>query len=130
MSVYATTLDSSDDVIDRFYDTLYCILRRISRKDKIILLGDFNARVGRNHDIWQGVIDHHGVDNMNSSGLRQLSALNLVLPSQTPSNSVTCTRLHGCIPGPITGTSFLRYCQAPLLLLESPQAPEDDSQQR
>ena len=65
--------DSSDDVKDRFYDTLYSTLRRISQDDKIILLGDFNARVGRNHDIWHGVIGHHGVGNMNSSGLRLLS---------------------------------------------------------
>ena len=49
VSVYSPTLDSSDDVNDRFYDTLYSTLRRISQDDKIILLGDFNARVGRNH---------------------------------------------------------------------------------
>ena len=73
VSVYSPTLDSSDDVKDRFYDTLYSTLRRISQDDKIILLGDFNARVGRNHDIWHGVIGHHGVGNMNSSGLRLLS---------------------------------------------------------
>ena len=57
---------------NRFYDTLYSTLRRISQDDKIILLGDFNAREGRNHDIWHGVIGHHGVGNMNSSGLRLL----------------------------------------------------------
>ena len=73
VSVYSPTLDSSDDVKDRFYDTLYSTLRRISQDDKIILLGDFNARVGRNHDIWHGVIGHHGVGNMNSSGFRLLS---------------------------------------------------------
>ena len=36
-------------------------------------MGDFNARLGRDHDIWHGVIGHHGVGNMNSSGLRLLS---------------------------------------------------------
>ena len=58
---------------DRFYDKLYSTLRRISKNDKVILLGDFNARVGRNHDIWHGIIGHHGVGNMNSSGRRLLS---------------------------------------------------------
>ena len=106
VSVYSLTLDSPDDVKDRFYDT-YSTLRRILQNDKIILLDDFNARVGRNHDIWHGLIGHHGVGNMNSSGLRLLSALNWVLPSQTPSsNSVTCTRLLGSIPFPNTGTSL------------------------
>ena len=73
MSVYSPTVDSSDNVKDRFYDTLFSTLRRISQDDKIILLGDFNARVGRNHDIWHGVIGHNGFGNMNSSGLRLLS---------------------------------------------------------
>ena len=73
--VYAPTLDSADDVKDRFYDTLYSTLRSISRSDIVILLGDFNARVGRNHGISQGVIGHHGVCNMNSNGLRLLSLL-------------------------------------------------------
>ena len=73
MSVYSPTLDSSDDVNDRFYDTLYSTLRRISEDDKCILLGDFNPRIGRILDIWHGVIGHHGVGNMNNSGLRLLS---------------------------------------------------------
>ena len=72
VSVYSPTFDSSDDVKDRFYDTLYSSLRIISQDDKIILLVDFNARVGRNHNIWHGVIGHHGVGNMNSSVLRLL----------------------------------------------------------
>ena len=73
VSVHSPTLDSSDDVRDHIYDTLYSTLRRISENDKFILLVDFNARVGRNHGIWHGVIGHHGVGNMNSSGLRLLS---------------------------------------------------------
>ena len=73
VSVYAPTLESSDDVKDRIYDTLYSTFRRISQDDKIILLGDFNSRLDRNNDIWHGVIGHHGVGNMNSSGLRLLS---------------------------------------------------------
>ena len=61
VSVYVPTLDSSDDVKDCFYDTLYSTLQRILRNDKITLLGDFNTRVGRNHDIWQDVIGNHVV---------------------------------------------------------------------
>ena len=73
VSVYSPTFDSSDDVNDRFHDTLYFILRRISQDGKIILLGVFNARVVRNHYMWHGVIGHHGAGNMNISGLRLLS---------------------------------------------------------
>ena len=60
VSVYAPSLDTSDDVIDRFYDILYFTFRWILQNDKVILLGDFNARVGRNLDIWHGIICHHG----------------------------------------------------------------------
>ena len=48
---------------------MYSTLRRISQDEQIILLGDLNARVGRNIDIWHGVIGPQGVDNMNSSGV-------------------------------------------------------------
>ena len=72
VSVYSPMSDSSDNVKNRFYETLYSILRSISQNDKIILLGDFNAKVGRIHDTWHRVIGHHGVGNMNSSGLRLL----------------------------------------------------------
>ena len=51
---------------DRFYYTLFSIVRLMSRNNKIILLGDFNSRVGWNRSIWQGVICHHGTGNTNS----------------------------------------------------------------
>ena len=66
VSVYAPTLDSSDDVKERFYNSLYSTLRRISQNDKVILLGNFNATVGTNHDMWYDDIVHHDAGNMNS----------------------------------------------------------------
>ena len=93
VSAYTPTLDSSDDVKDRLYDTLYSILRWILQNDKIILLGDYNAKVGRNHDKCQGVIGHHGVGNTNCGDLRLLSRCSEigVTITNTSSNSVTCT---------------------------------------
>ena len=93
VSVYAPTLDTSDDVKARFYDTLYSTLRRILRNDKIILLGEFNARAGRNNNIWKGVIDHHGVGNMNSSCLRLLFAPTFSICGNQPKNSENFTYL-------------------------------------
>ena len=72
VSVYAPTLDSSDNVKDSPCDAFYATLRKISQNDKIILHGDFNDRVGRNHDISQDIY-HHDVHYMNSSGLRLFS---------------------------------------------------------
>ena len=73
VSVFAPTLCLSDDVKGRLYDTLYSTIRRTSQNENVILLGDFNARVGRNDEIWHGVIANHGVGNMNSSCHRLLS---------------------------------------------------------
>ena len=37
------------------------------RADKFILLGDFNARVGTDHQTWEGVIESEGVEKCNNS---------------------------------------------------------------
>lgn len=50
LSAYAPTLPSDESVNDGFYQLLDDTLHRIPRDDKIFLLGDFNARVGRNNE--------------------------------------------------------------------------------
>ena len=55
LSAYAPTLTSDESSKDRFYDNLRSTLRAISPRDKIALLGDFNARVGTNHHIWNSL---------------------------------------------------------------------------
>ena len=58
---------------DCFYDSLASQLNRVPSADKIILLGDFKARVGTKHDVWSGVMGHHGIGPCNDIGLRLLS---------------------------------------------------------
>ena len=71
--VYAPTLMAEEDQTDDFYDSLDSVLRKVNPNDKIILLGDFNARVGSRSDLWEDVIGSHGIGSMNSNGLRLLS---------------------------------------------------------
>ena len=40
--------------------------------DKLVLLGDLNARVGNNFNIWTDVIDRHGVGKQNTNLARLL----------------------------------------------------------
>ena len=54
---------------DKFYDNLDFVISATPRTDKLILLEDFNARVGTNHQTWKGVIETEGVGKCNSSGL-------------------------------------------------------------
>ena len=36
-------------------------------RDKLTIMGDLNARVGRDHTVWQGVLGRHGVGNCNAN---------------------------------------------------------------
>ncbi|XP_029640497.1 uncharacterized protein LOC115215473 [Octopus sinensis] len=53
---YVPTMNVSDNEKLSFYDVLSENIRKISHEDKIIILGDFNARVGKDHKTW-GVIE-------------------------------------------------------------------------
>ncbi len=73
VSAYAPTLNSEEEVKETFYACLDETLSRIPKKDKIILLGDFNARVGRVQHLWKGTIGKEGIGNINTSGVMLLS---------------------------------------------------------
>ena len=73
ISAYAPTLTSSEETIEQFYTDLSYILNHVPAGDKIILLGDFNARVGQDYERWDGVLGRHGVGKMNNNGLLLLS---------------------------------------------------------
>ena len=69
ISAYSPTLDATDEDKEMFYAQLDTILTAIRESENIFLLGDFNARVGRSADVWTGVIDRHGVGNVNDNGI-------------------------------------------------------------
>ena len=69
VSAYAPTMTNPDEVKDKFYDDLDNVISATPRTDKLILLGDFNARVGTDHQTWEGVIGPEGVGKCNSHGL-------------------------------------------------------------
>lgn len=72
-SAYAPTLPSEEGIKDRFYEMLDEALHKVPKNDKILLMGDFNARVGRDSGIWKGVLGQHGIGHSNANGIRLLS---------------------------------------------------------
>ncbi|XP_076036546.1 uncharacterized protein LOC143022287 [Oratosquilla oratoria] len=58
VSVYAPTLDAEEHVKGAFYQQLDTVISQIPARDRLLLLGDFNARVGRDHELWHNIIDH------------------------------------------------------------------------
>lgn len=68
ISAYAPTLADDQPSKDAFYTSLENTLKNIPKNDRVLLLGDFNARVGRQSDVWPGVLGSNGVGNVNSNG--------------------------------------------------------------
>ena len=72
ISVYAPTLGATNDTKDEFYDQLDSFISRIPKEEQLILLGDFNARVGADCDSWPSCLGKFGVGKMNENGQRLL----------------------------------------------------------
>jgi len=82
ISAYAPTMTNPDDIKDRFYEELDSLIAATPNRDKLFVLGDFNARVGQDHETWHGVIGKQGVGKCNSNGillLRTCAVQNLLL---------------------------------------------------
>ena len=73
ISAYAPTLCGDDEDKEDFYDNLNNIIKEVPPANKLLILGDFNARVGKDYESWEGVLGHHGVGNENSNGTLLLS---------------------------------------------------------
>lgn len=72
ISAYAPTLNADTDVKDNFYEDLRVCLENVHASDKLLLLGDFNARIGNKSENWPECIGNHGIGNINENGQRLL----------------------------------------------------------
>ncbi|KAJ7425365.1 craniofacial development protein 2-like protein [Willisornis vidua] len=74
--IYAPTLQADPAEKDKFYTNLRSLTQKIPADDKIIILGDFNTRVGKNSEAWKRVLGKRGVGNCNDNGrlLREFCA--------------------------------------------------------
>ena len=68
ISAYAPTMTNENETKELFYRSLDSLLSEIPAADKLILLGDFNARVGKDHEAWPQVLGKFGRGKMNSNG--------------------------------------------------------------
>ena len=73
VSCYAPTMNAPVQESNDFYDQLRSVISKVPHKDKLVLMGDFNAPVGADQQTWSGIHGPHGVGKMNSNGLRLLS---------------------------------------------------------
>nr|VZH92756.1 unnamed protein product [Spirometra erinaceieuropaei] len=69
ISAYAPTMTKPDADREKFYEDLHALLATVPKADKLIVLGDFNARVRTDHAAWRGVLGPHGLRGSNDNGL-------------------------------------------------------------
>ena len=73
ISAYAPTMVYAEEEKEAFYELLSNTLHATPDSDKLLLLGDFNARVGSDYATWPSVLGRHGMGKVNSNGLLLLS---------------------------------------------------------
>ncbi|BHF65396.1 hypothetical protein SprV_0200840600 [Sparganum proliferum] len=72
VGVYVPPMTSPDEARKKFYEDRRALLATVSKADKLIVLGDYNARVSTDHAVWRGVLGLHGLDDPNDNGLHFL----------------------------------------------------------
>ncbi|KAK2183099.1 hypothetical protein NP493_323g01052 [Ridgeia piscesae] len=68
ISVYAPTVTNPYENKEAFYNQLATVHTGIPRTDKLLLIGDFNARIGRDNDKGPLIMGKHGIGKCNSNG--------------------------------------------------------------
>ena len=56
MQVYAPTTIYTDEEVEDLYDQLQIAINKTPRQDILMIMGDFNAKVGCEWEPWNGVI--------------------------------------------------------------------------
>nr|VZI44776.1 unnamed protein product [Spirometra erinaceieuropaei] len=69
ISDFTPTRTSSDAAGEKFYEYLHALLATVSKANKLIALGDFNARVGKDHAALGGALVPHGLNGSNDNDL-------------------------------------------------------------
>ncbi|BHF73877.1 hypothetical protein SprV_0401696100 [Sparganum proliferum] len=67
VSVYAPLITKPEVARIKFYKDLHGIPASMPKADKLIALGDFNARVGTEQAAWRGALGPHGLSGCNDN---------------------------------------------------------------
>lgn len=74
IQVYIPTSDADEELIEEFYGTLEVKINKLPRKEMLILMGDFNAKVGSTTNVYHigTVVGKYGLGEGNERGERLL----------------------------------------------------------
>lgn len=68
IQVYAPTTDAEEEDIEEFYGKLQQVIDDTSRKDILLVVGDWNAKVGNEEE--KGIVGRYGLGKRNDAGER------------------------------------------------------------
>ena len=100
--IYAPDSSHSDEEVDCFYDKLQQKIDQRPRKSRLILLGDFNAKVGTDYqDTMTDVVGKFGLGKTNDRGwkLLEFCAINNLVITNTLFNHSPMRRVTWVSPG-------------------------------
>ncbi|BHF60449.1 hypothetical protein SprV_0100341400 [Sparganum proliferum] len=69
ISAYAPLMTSSDETKTRFYEELHTLLAPVPKPDRLVVLGEFDARTGTGCAAWRGVLGPHIIAGCNDNDL-------------------------------------------------------------
>lgn len=83
---YAATNSSDVAEKDAFYQQLQTVIPKVPKRGIQILLGDANAKIGKDNDNWRGTMERESLGQMTENSLFSQRAGNwrTSLPTQTP----------------------------------------------
>ena len=103
ISAYAPTLASTPEAEDEFYPTLNVVIKNIPNNEQLVLLGEFNARVGADLGSWPSFLGSFGVGKVNDNGQRLLEVCSYHGLCVTNTFFQTKPQRRVCfIPAPVT----------------------------
>jgi exonuclease III len=104
-------MSNDEEAKEKFYKDLDSAISTVPQRKKLIILGDFNARVETDYHAWDGANGKHGVAKCNISGLLILRTCNVhdlhqhnVSSTQLPENFIDTSTLKA------QASTRLYYC--------------------
>jgi exonuclease III len=93
LNAHAPTEDKTDDVKDSLYEELEHVFDKFPKHHKKILLGDFNAKVGR-EDIFKPTIGNESLHEISNNNGVRLVNFATPKPLRVKSTMFPCRNIH------------------------------------
>ena len=101
IAVYTPTNEAgNEEETKKFYQSLQECVSKIPKRDMLLVMGDFNARVGNDSNAWQDTIGRFGPEKQNGHGVKLLDfcAFNSLVVTNTLFQHRSCQQQTVSLP--------------------------------